>query len=474
MLRSVWQSKACSHISQTRSLLTLAIETSCDDTSVAVLETAASGLNCPTSSSAQLHFHEKVTADNAKYQGIHPMVSLESHNAHLAPLIAKALRSLPPASAKSNGCTSPSIPVRTANQWLQRKKPDFISITRGPGLLASLSAGLQTAKGLAVAWQVPLLGVNHMQAHALTPRLVHALVSSISNRQDREPAFPFLTLLVSGGHTMLVHSKALPHHSILASTTDIAIGDAIDKAARCILPQETIAAATDVMYGRLLEDFAAPRDGTGSDYYYLSPRTRAEELSRKPSRWGWALAAPLAETRSGSRSRAMEFSFSGLGSAVLRICQQRGQEMTREERVDLAREVMRVAFEHLASRVVMALESLHETRSSDVAAEGEIGTLVVSGGVASNRFLKKMLRSFLDIRGYSQIRLLFPPPSLCTDNAAMIAWTGIEMYEAGYESDLGCKALRRWSIDPNADDGGILGASGWQRRREIDKREKDK
>ncbi|KAI4091121.1 MAG: hypothetical protein LQ344_004349 [Seirophora lacunosa] len=432
-----------------------------DDTSVAVLETAAPGLNYPTSSSAQLHFHEKVTADNAEYRGIHPMVSLQSHNAHLAPLIVEALRSLPPASATSNGCTSPSIPVRTANQWVQRKKPDFISITRGPGLLPSLSTGLQTAKGLAVAWQVPLLGINHMQAHALTPRLVHALESSTSNGQDREPAFPFLTLLVSGGHTMLVHSKALTHHSILAGTTDIAVGDAIDKAARCILPQETIAAAKDVMYGRLLEEYAAPpRDGPGYDY--LPPRTRAEELTRKPSQWGWALAAPLAETRSGSRSRAMEFSFSGLGSAVLRICQQRGQEMTREERVDLAREVMRVAFEHLASRVVMALESLRKTRSTDVAAKGgdKISTLVVSGGVASNGFLKKLLRSFLDIRGYSHIRLLFPPPSLCTDNAAMIAWTGIEMYEAGYESDLGCNALRRWSIDPNADDGGILGASG--------------
>ncbi|KAL8961310.1 MAG: hypothetical protein Q9193_002125, partial [Seirophora villosa] len=434
-----------------------------DDTSVAVLETAAHGLNHTTSSSAQLHFHEKVTADNAEYRGIHPVVSLQSHNAHLAPLIVKALRWLPPASATSNGCTSPSIPVRTANQWVQRKKPDFISITRGPGLLPSLSTGLQTAKGLAVAWQVPLLGINHMQAHALTPRLVHALESSTSNRQAREPAFPFLTLLVSGGHTMLVHSKALTHHSILAGTTDIAIGDAIDKAARCILPQETIAAAKDVMYGRLLEEFAAPPldgDGPGYDYDYLPPRTRAEELSRKPSRWGWALAAPLAETRSGSRSRAMEFSFSGLGSAVLRICQQRGPEMPREERVDLAREVMRVAFEHLASRVVMALESLRKTRITDVAAKGGggISTLVVSGGVASNGFLKKMLRSFLDIRGYSHIRLLFPPPSLCTDNAAMIAWTGIEMYEAGYESDISCNALRKWSIDPNADDGGILGA----------------
>ncbi|KAL8654738.1 MAG: hypothetical protein Q9210_001321 [Variospora velana] len=436
-----------------------------DDTSVAVLETAAPDLNSPTSPSARLHFHEKVTADNAKYHGIHPIVSLESHNEHLAPLIAQALRSLPPASPKSNGFTSHPIPVRSVNQWLRKKKPDFISVTRGPGLLPSLSTGLQIAKGLAVAWQVPLLGANHMQAHALTPRLVHALESRTSNNGNREPAFPFLTLLVSGGHTMLVHSKALTHHSILASTTDVAIGDAIDKAARCILPEEMLKTSKDVMYGRLLEEFTAPRDGTGYDAYYNPPRTRGEELSRKPSRWGWALAAPLAETRSGSKSKAMEFSFSGLGSAVLRICRQRGQEMTHEERVDLAREVMRVAFEHLASRVVMALNSLlHERNTDDKSTEGKIGTLVVSGGVASNGFLKHILRSFLDIRGYPHIRLIFPPPSLCTDNAAMIAWTGIEMYEAGYESNLGCKALRKWSIDPDADDGGILGASCWQKQ----------
>ncbi|KAL9017981.1 MAG: hypothetical protein Q9185_004726 [Variospora sp. 1 TL-2023] len=479
MLRSLWPLRRCSYrvckhaASQTRQLLTLAIETSCDDTSVAVLETAAPDLNSPTSPSARLHFHDKVTADNAKYHGIHPIVSLESHNERLAPLIAQALRSLPPASPKSNDFTSHPIPVRSANHWLRKQKPDFISVTRGPGLLPSLSTGLQIAKGLAVAWQVPLLGVNHMQAHALTPRLVHALgqpgTKRSNHEENREPAFPFLTLLVSGGHTMLVHSKALAHHSILASTTDLAIGDAIDKAARCILPEEMLNTAPDVMYGRLLEEFAAaaPRDGRGYDAsYYKPPRTRGEELSRKPSRWGWALAAPLAETRSGSKSKAMEFSFSGLGSTVLRICRRpRGQKMTHEERVDLAREVMRVAFEHLASRVVMALNSLLQERNTDdKSTEGKIGTLVVSGGVASNGFLKHILRSFLDVRGYPHIRLIFPPPSLCTDNAAMIAWTGIEMYEAGYESNLGCKALRKWSIDPDADDGGILGASCWQKR----------
>ena len=93
-----------------------------------------------------------------------------------------------------------------------------------------------------------------------------------------------------------------------------------------------------------------------------------------------------------------------------------------------------------------------------------IHTLVVSGGVARNNFLKHVLRAFLDARGFSHVELVFPPPYLCTDNAAMIAWTGIEMFEAGWESDLSIQARRKWAIDTEAEDGGILGADGWKRR----------
>ncbi|KAL9604767.1 MAG: hypothetical protein Q9219_000215 [cf. Caloplaca sp. 3 TL-2023] len=429
-----------------------------DDTSVAILETADGTLTSTGSPAARLHFHEKVTADNAKYRGVHPVVALEWHNEQLAPLVSKALLSLPPPSYNGG-----SLTVLSGSRCLQKRLPDFISVTRGPGFLSSLSTGLQTAKGLAVAWQIPLVGVNHMQAHALTPRLVSALDAQSHHERQHDPAFPFLSLLVSGGHTMLVHSRALTHHSILASTTDIAIGDAIDKASRLILPSELIDSSDHVMYGRILENFAFP-EGQGIDDY-TAPSRRHEELLRKPTRWGWALAAPLAETRSGSKSKAMEFSFSGLGSAVERICKQRETAMTVDERVDLAREFMRVAFEHLASRVIRALKSTDQSPTS-ADSDGGIGTLVVSGGVASNQFMKKMLRSFLDVQGHAHIRLISPPPSLCTDNAAMIAWTGTEMYEAGFESDLNCKAIRKWSIDPNAEDGGILGAKGWKRRLE--------
>ncbi|KAL9077654.1 MAG: hypothetical protein Q9161_000026 [Pseudevernia consocians] len=370
----------------------------------------------------------KVTADNSIHGGIHPIVSLESHQENLAALVSKALLVLP-----NTGSS----------------KPDFISVTRGPGMRSSLTTGLDTAKGLAVAWQIPLVGVNHMQAHALTPRLVSALAARSPNAA---PAFPFLSLLVSGGHTLLVHSRELTDHEILATATDIAIGDCIDKIARLVLRPGVLKEGGDIMYGRLLERFAFPNGS--ADFNYTAPTTRAEEIARKSTRWGWALVPPLAETRSGSKSKAMEFSFSGLGSAVKRICE--GKDMMQdEERIELASESMRLAFEHLASRVGWALRNLKEKGSA-------VGTLVVSGGVASNAFLRTVLGSFLTARGFPDVKLAFPPVELCTDNAAMVAWTGMEMYENGWESDLRCRALRKWSIDPRAEDGGILGADCWK------------
>ena len=240
---------------------------------------------------------------------------------------------------------------------------------------SSLTTGLDTAKGLAVAWQIPLVGVNHMQAHALTPRLVSALSGGSSNVT---PAFPFLSLLVSGGHTLLVHSKGVTDHAILATTTDIAIGDCIDKIARVVLQPDALKEDGGVMYGRQLERFTFPNGS--ADHNYIAPTTRGEEIARKTTNKGWSLVPPLAETRSGSKSKAMEFTFSGLGSAVKRICKQK-EGMDDEERRLLARESMKLAFEHLASRVGWALRDSMERGTA-------IETLVVSGGVASNMFLR--------------------------------------------------------------------------------------
>ena len=132
------------------------------------------------------------------------------------------------------------------------------------------------------------------------------------------------------------------------------------------------------MYGRRLERFAFPNGS--DDHNYTAPNSRAEEIARKNTKWGWALVPPLAETKSGLKSKAMEFTFTGLGSAVKRICE--GKEMLEEdERIDLAKESMRLAFEHLASRVGWALRDLKANGS-------EVATLVISGGVASNAYLR--------------------------------------------------------------------------------------
>jgi N6-L-threonylcarbamoyladenine synthase len=439
-----------------RNLLTLAIETSCDDTSVAILEKHKNN-------SATLHFHSKITSDNRQYKGVHPIPAHESHQEHLANLVNEALQSLP--LPQSHATTAGNVLfVKTKNGGELRQKPDFVTATRGPGMRASLITGVDTAKGLAVGWQVPFLGVNHMQAHALTPQLISALEHSSEtsgNYADANPPFPFLSLLVSGGNTMLVHSKGLCDHQILARTVDIAIGDMIDKCARDILPIEVLESSPDVSYGPVLERYAFPNVNTVEDYGYMAP-IRIRDTTRQKNLDGlaepalsWKLPLPLS---SGSRGSDLfldkKFSFSGLGSSAKRAAS-KNPSMEDWERRLLAREIMRMAFEHLASRVLLALQGN---------SIGDISALVVSGGVASNQYLKHITRSILDKNDFENLPLMFPPLQFCTDNAAMIAWTGIEMWEAGYRTNLDAMAMRDWSIDPGSTEPvGILQAPGWRR-----------
>ncbi|KAJ5183170.1 hypothetical protein N7492_000786 [Penicillium capsulatum] len=423
-----------------RGLLTLAIETSCDDTSVAIVEktSAIAGQN-----KARIHFLENITADSRAHRGIHPILALESHQENLASLVDKAMRNLP---VSKEGQKSISLA-----DGAMRRRPDFISATRGPGMRSNLSVGLDTGKALSVAWQIPVVGVHHMQAHLLTPRLVSCLAGDSSSAQAAlSPRFPFLSILVSGGHSILVHSQSLTDHSIMASSDDIAMGEALDKAARDILPASLLQGAKNTMYGKTLEQFVFP-NGKSDFADYRPPMNRGEEVVKRQSPWGWSVTTPFANTR------ALQLSFSSVSSMVGKIVKDKNGDLSHEERVDLGREAMRVCFEHLASRTVIALEALR-VRHHD---ENEINTLVVSGGVAANKFLMEVLRSFLDVRGFQNVAIVAPPPYLCTDNAAMIAWAGIEMFEAGWRTDLSCRALRKWTLDPRAEDGGVLGPTGW-------------
>ncbi|KAF2659229.1 hypothetical protein K491DRAFT_571016, partial [Lophiostoma macrostomum CBS 122681] len=469
-----------------RLLLTLAIETSCDDTAVAVLEK----IDLPNSSTAAiLHFHKKITSDNTAYNGVHPLASLYSHQENLASLVDEAIQYLP----ARNGAIQSSTGVSVGTKRL----PDFVSVTRGPGMRSSLFTGLDTAKGLAAAWQ----------AHALTPRLVAALQNAeqqqlgsaklctetpVPSDINIEPSFPFLSVLASGGHTLLICSTSLTEHEILGSTADIAVGECLDKIARVVLPPDVLQQARSTMYGALLEDFAFPnmlapeseqasetkQQGTSrpiqyaleqnpaqvyqaayaSRYAGVLPEPREDQDGgKKAPVWTWKLTRPLSRTAGGLKSKSLEMSFSGLTTAVERVIRYETnpssgtptrterivEEITLEERQGLAKEAMRFAFEHIASRVVLALQHLSLKESRPPA------TIVMSGGVASNSYLRYLLARVLVANGYPDIHLAFPPASLCTDNAAMIGWTGLEasMYQAGHKDPRSIRALRKWPLD---------------------------
>jgi N6-L-threonylcarbamoyladenine synthase len=278
-----------------------------------------------------------------------------------------------------------------------------------------------------------------MQAHALTPRMVSALTSddkpnpSDDNEavQDGKstcsPEFPFLSVLASGGHTLLIHSATLTNHRVLGTTNDIAIGECLDKIARVVLPVEVLQTTKSTMYGALLEAFALPHQalqkhtsgdavaspfvsgqsthsaGTylnahGSHYdWYVVPSNHEDAIRRSATKWGWALNRPLSTSSGGIKINSLEMSFSGITTMVERIVrfgmnpttkklnkiERAAADISTEERKDLAKETMRAAFEHVASRVVLALQSLQNDTTATSA-------VVMAGGVASNSFLRHM------------------------------------------------------------------------------------
>jgi N6-L-threonylcarbamoyladenine synthase len=370
--------------------------------------------------------------------------------------VNKSLHSLPAAYPNSASHQQQHIKVQDGSL---KRAPDFITVTRGPGMRSNLSCGLDTAKGLAVAWQIPLLAVHHMQAHALTPRIVHTLNSN-SSSSNLQPKFPFLSLLVSGGHSMLIHSKSLTEHKTLATTADIAIGEALDKIGRLVLPDEIQAEMKDISYAKHLSSYAFP--SSTSYAKYQPPSTRRAECENTTTEFGWHIPTPFTQTRQ------LSFSFSGIASEVRRLFTLRTTSnlaLSEQERLSFARSALTVSFNHLASRTVIALEKLRAEKQP-------LDTLVVSGGVAANSFLRHVLRRFLDVRGFREVELVFPPVELCTDNAAMIAWCGMEMFEAGWRSELGVRAIRRWSMDSGEGEGeegrgGILGVDGWYNVRDV-------
>jgi len=260
---------------------------------------------------------------------------------------------------------------------------DAVAATAGPGLIGGVMVALLAGKGLALGTGKPLVAVNHLEGHALSPRLV-----------DPDLDFPYLLLLVSGGHCQLLEVRAVGEYRRLATTIDDAAGEAFDKAAKLLgLPYPG---------GPAIEQLAAEGDAT---------------------------AVPLPRPLVGSGEP--HFSFAGLKSAV-----QRAAASGEFKPADIAASFQQAVVDCLADRTRLALER------SDAPA------LVVAGGVAANRSIRDALQRLASEQGR---RFGVPPAWLCTDNAAMIAWAGAERYELGLTDPLDAPARARWPLDPAAE-----------------------
>ena len=260
---------------------------------------------------------------------------------------------------------------------------DAIAATAGPGLIGGVMVALMTAKGLALSAGKPLVAVNHLEGHALSPRLV-----------DPDLGFPYLLLLVSGGHCQLLEVRGVGDYKRLATTIDDAVGEAFDKAAKLL--------------------------GLG---YPGGPAIEA--LARE----GRAGAVPLPRPLVGSGEP--HFSFAGLKSAV-----QRAAASGDFSAADIAASFQQAVVDCLVDRTRLAL------------ARTVAPTLVVAGGVASNQAIRLALKA---LAAGSGRRFSVPPAWLCTDNAAMIAWAGAERLGLGLVDDLAAPARARWPLDPDGE-----------------------
>jgi len=333
--------------------LILGIESSCDETAAALVTADRRILASRIAGQEAAH---------APYGGVVPEIAARAHVEILPDLIEAAL----------------------AEAGVQLAEVDAVAATAGPGLIGGVMVGLVTAKGLALAAGKPLVAVNHLEGHALSPML-----------SAPELAFPYLLLLVSGGHCQLLSVEALGRYRRLATTIDDAAGEAFDKTAKLL--------GLGFPGGPAVERAAADGD---------------------PG------AVPLPRPLVGSAEP--HFSFAGLKSAVLR-----------------ARESGRYAAEDIAASFQQAVvDCLVDRTARALGAAPEATALVVAGGVAANRAVRAALTDLPARRG---LPFVAPPLWLCTDNAAMIAWAGALRFEAGLVDPLDTPARARWPLDPAAE-----------------------
>ncbi|MGC3983015.1 MAG: tRNA (adenosine(37)-N6)-threonylcarbamoyltransferase complex transferase subunit TsaD [Steroidobacteraceae bacterium] len=331
----------------------LAIETSCDETAVAVYDSEQGLL------AHQLHSQ---IAMHAVYGGVVPELASRDHVRKIVPLLDAAL-------AQAN---------------TRREQLDAVAYTAGPGLIGALLVGAAVARSFAFALGIPALGVHHLEGHLLAPML-----------EADPPRYPFVALLVSGGHTLLAEVAGLGQYQILGSTLDDAAGEAFDKTAKVL---------------------GLPYPG-GPALAHLAEQGRSGRFQ---------LPRPMLD-RPG-----LDFSFSGLKTAVVVTLRNLSAPLDAPTRADLAR-----AFE---DAVVATLAAKCERALRQTGAK----TLVVAGGVGANRHLRAELLALGERRG---IVVRYPRTEFCTDNAAMIAYAGCQRLLAGQQDDLAIRATARWPMD---------------------------
>ncbi|HVY83884.1 MAG TPA: tRNA (adenosine(37)-N6)-threonylcarbamoyltransferase complex transferase subunit TsaD [Caulobacterales bacterium] len=344
------------------SLTVLGIESSCDETAAAVLRLDDG--RPEVLSDVVL----SQTAAHAPFRGVVPEIAARAHVEGLDGVIDAAMREAGVGFADLDG----------------------VAATAGPGLIGGVMVGLVAGKAIALAHGKPLVAVNHLEGHALSPRLAAPV------------AFPYLLLLVSGGHCQFIAVLGLGQYRRLGSTIDDALGEAFDKTAKLL--------GLDYPGGPAVEALAARGDASRFD-----------------------LPRPLVG-RDGC-----DFSFAGLKTAVAREVERRGQ-LAEQDKADLAAGFQAAVLDVVGDRAQNAMIAFD-------AFWGAEGRLVVAGGVAANRALRGRLEGLAAARRY---RFFAPPLKWCTDNAAMIALAGAERLAAGFSDDLAAPARPRWPLDEAA------------------------
>ncbi|WP_119169322.1 tRNA (adenosine(37)-N6)-threonylcarbamoyltransferase complex transferase subunit TsaD [Algihabitans albus] len=337
-------------------MLVLGLESSCDETAVALVNDAGE---------VRANLVLSQLAEHRPYGGVVPEIAARSHLDHLDGLIVKALQEA--------GVGFDDL--------------DGVAATLGPGLIGGVLVAAMTGKAIAAARALPFVAVNHLEGHALTARLTDGL------------DFPYLLLLVSGGHCQLLAVEGVGCYRRYGGTIDDAVGEAFDKTAKLL--------ALDYPGGPAVERAAQE----GDPERFVLPRP----LKGRPD---------------------CDFSFSGLKTAVRQQAERLG-DLSPRDRADLAASFQASVADVLVDRSRNALARFRRDT-------GQPGPLVVAGGVAANRNLRQALAALTEAEGTV---LVAPPPKLCTDNAAMIAWAGLERLRLGQSDPLNARARPRWPLE---------------------------